>query len=699
MWDRGITRVMGMEVIRANYRLGIYLNMEVYETVKSIGSGSFGQVYLVRHKYEDKNYVVKKVKTRDMSQKDRENTEQEVRLLQKLRHSNIVAYKDSYIDRDQFLCMVMVYCEGGDVYTKIKSNKGKKFSEAQILSWLAQTLMALLYLHERRILHRDLKTQNIFLKNDRVKLGDFGIAKVLDGTKDFANTCIGTPYYMSPELFKNKPYSYKSDVWALGCVVYEMCNLRHAFDAQSLNGLAMKILKGSYPPPNQSYSKVLRDLVTNMLSVNPKDRPTLIDVLNVPTVKRATITYLRDSFKTPAPGEQIDVDDLNVDSLREQAEKYQLMPLVTGEVKAIPVVPSAQVASVVEAKLRREESEKVELEEKLRKLEKQISVKKKLQLQEEEKAQGIEKLSVQRQQDAETRRELLLKEKKRRANSIGRKQDPLDQPSPKLPQVPQLKPKLPKPPLLEKRTDESMGEMDDTPMESAKERVLKLKEQRRQAEEQRHNEELNKIRAEASHKRKFASEMKNAAFRSSNPIQDTMAVHPATDKPEDDLPQIDELSEEAPEDVVELEQQYRETQEKLKLKTTRIEELKTSLLSPMVGEIAEDLEQEFEDFDEELQAKELESVEEVEEEEVKEEPPTVQSKIREKIKSLTHRCESGLGNSMFQRAYAYLQTAKAAQEELRAALIEIMGETNIGYWAILDQLVFLEQYLANTGDS
>jgi non-specific serine/threonine protein kinase/NIMA (never in mitosis gene a)-related kinase len=76
-----------------------------------------------------------------------------------------------------------------------------------------------------------------------VRLGDFGIAKVLDSTRDLANTCIGTPYYMSPELFKYKPYSYKSDIWSMGCCLYEMCNLRHAFDAQSINGLAIKILK------------------------------------------------------------------------------------------------------------------------------------------------------------------------------------------------------------------------------------------------------------------------------------------------------------------------------------------------------------------------------------------------------------------------------------------------------------------------
>jgi non-specific serine/threonine protein kinase/NIMA (never in mitosis gene a)-related kinase len=95
--------------------------MEVYEIVKPIGGGSFGQVYLARHKREEKMYVIKKIKTRDMSQKDRENTENEVKLLRELRHTNIVAYKDSYMDRDQYLNIVMIYCEGGDMFNKIKA--------------------------------------------------------------------------------------------------------------------------------------------------------------------------------------------------------------------------------------------------------------------------------------------------------------------------------------------------------------------------------------------------------------------------------------------------------------------------------------------------------------------------------------------------------------------------------------------------
>lgn len=121
----------------------------------------------------------------------------QVRLLQKLRHTNIVAYKDSFLDRDQYLNIVMIHCEGGDIHSKIKNAKSKNLSENQILEWFVQSCLALFYLHERKILHRDLKTQNIFLKNGRVspilttfqiRLGDFGIAKVLDSTRDFANT-------------------------------------------------------------------------------------------------------------------------------------------------------------------------------------------------------------------------------------------------------------------------------------------------------------------------------------------------------------------------------------------------------------------------------------------------------------------------------------------------------------------------------
>ena len=140
------------------------------------------------------------------------------------------------------LNIVLDYADGGDLsdyIAKTKRNR-RKISEHVVLKWFVQLCSALKYIHGRKILHRDLKTQNIFLatvsneKDFSVKLGDFGIAKILQSTSECANTIIGTPYYLSPELCEDRPYNEKSDVWALGCVLYEMCTLNHAFDGKAL---------------------------------------------------------------------------------------------------------------------------------------------------------------------------------------------------------------------------------------------------------------------------------------------------------------------------------------------------------------------------------------------------------------------------------------------------------------------------------
>ncbi|XP_051531549.1 serine/threonine-protein kinase Nek4-like isoform X2 [Myxocyprinus asiaticus] len=187
----------------------------------------------------------------------------------------------------------MGFCEGGDLYHRLKQQKGELLPERQVVEWFVQIAMALQYLHEKHILHRDLKTQNIFLtKTNIIKVGDLGIARVLESQNDMASTLIGTPYYMSPELFSNKPYNYKSDVWALGCCVYEMATLKHAFNAKDMNSLVCRIVGGKLPQMPSKYDPQLGELIKQMLCKKPEDRPDVKHILRQPYIKKQISMFL-----------------------------------------------------------------------------------------------------------------------------------------------------------------------------------------------------------------------------------------------------------------------------------------------------------------------------------------------------------------------------------------------------------------------
>ncbi|XP_077441337.1 serine/threonine-protein kinase Nek1 isoform X4 [Vanacampus margaritifer] len=251
--------------------------MDKYEKVKKIGEGSFGKAVLVKAKKDGHQYVIK-----EMSDKERQESRKEVSVLANMSHPNIVQYKESF-EEGGCLYIVMDYCEGGDLFKKINSQKGMLFTEEQILDWFVQICLALKHIHDRKILHRDIKSQNIFLTKDgTVQLGDFGIARVLNSTVELARTCIGTPYYLSPEICENKPYNNKSDIWALGCVLYEMCTLKHAFEAGNMKNLVLKIIRGSYHPVSVHYSQELRSLLAQLFKHNPRERPSVKTILDKP---------------------------------------------------------------------------------------------------------------------------------------------------------------------------------------------------------------------------------------------------------------------------------------------------------------------------------------------------------------------------------------------------------------------------------
>lgn len=159
------------------------------------------------------------------------------------------------------------------------------WSEDHVLNWFTQICLALKHVHDRKILHRDLKSQNIFLtKNNMIKLGDFGIARVLSETKSKAKTVVGTPYYLSPEIIQSKPYSFKSDIWSLGVLLYEMCALQPPFNAQSLHQLARKIIVGQYNDVPNHFSKNITNLLQGMLCVDPEKRPNINTILGYPVI-------------------------------------------------------------------------------------------------------------------------------------------------------------------------------------------------------------------------------------------------------------------------------------------------------------------------------------------------------------------------------------------------------------------------------
>mmetsp|Transcript_54514 Transcript_54514/g.130000 ORF Transcript_54514/g.130000 Transcript_54514/m.130000 type:complete len:831 (-) Transcript_54514:38-2530(-) len=295
-----------------------------YEVVRQIGSGSFGDVFLVRHRQDQRQYVMKSITLlTTMDAKQRESTELEVRLLSGMSHPNIVAYRDSFTNREGHLCIFMEHCEHGDVYSYMREAKqaGKLPEERILLEWFIQSVFALNALHQRRILHRDLKTQNIFLTGPRgmsqfaLKLGDFGIAKVLDSTTDLTKTQIGTPFYMSPELINNKPYSYKSDIWGLGCVLYELINGHHAFEARSLNGLAFKIMRGKYTPITANCSEDSQALIKAMLTMNPAHRPALQEILHLAFLRRKVKTVFHTVLNATLPEARQEAEKVLVDQL------------------------------------------------------------------------------------------------------------------------------------------------------------------------------------------------------------------------------------------------------------------------------------------------------------------------------------------------------------------------------------------------
>ncbi|NXL63567.1 NEK5 kinase, partial [Chordeiles acutipennis] len=281
--------------------------MDKYEIIKKIGEGSFGKIFLAKGKMDDGQCVIKEINLTKMPVKEKEASQKEVILLAKMKHANIVTFYASLQEKNK-LYIVMEYCDGGDLMKRINMQHGVLFDEDQILNWFVQISLGLKHIHDKKILHRDAKTQNIFLSNNGkvAKLGDFGIARQLNSTTELAHTCVGTPYYLSPEICENRPYNNKTDIWSLGCVLYELCALKHPviltvllllfplikFEGNSLHQLVLKICRGRFHPVSPNYSYDLRILISQLFKISPRDRPSISSILRKPFLQKLVLRYL-----------------------------------------------------------------------------------------------------------------------------------------------------------------------------------------------------------------------------------------------------------------------------------------------------------------------------------------------------------------------------------------------------------------------
>ncbi|XP_060073259.1 uncharacterized protein LOC132553034 [Ylistrum balloti] len=263
-----------------------------FEKIQTVGKGAYGAAVLYKKKDDESLVILKEINMHDLNAAERQLALNEVNILAFLDHPNIISYYDSF-EEDGVLMIEIEYADGGTL-AQFLSQQEKPLEEKTILTMFQQIVAAIRHIHEHNVLHRDLKTANIFLtKEGVVKVGDFGISKMMSSANKGANTVLGTPYYISPEMCEGKPYNDKSDIWALGCILYEMACLQKTFEGSNLPALVNKIMKGQFAPVKDNYSSGFKEVIMDMLRQDPEHRPSAHELMYT------RLPQLMNSFEDP----------------------------------------------------------------------------------------------------------------------------------------------------------------------------------------------------------------------------------------------------------------------------------------------------------------------------------------------------------------------------------------------------------------
>ncbi|XP_064307423.1 serine/threonine-protein kinase 36 isoform X2 [Phalacrocorax carbo] len=254
--------------------------MQRYHVLEMIGEGSFGRVYKGRRKHSAQVVALKFIPKVGRSEKELKNLQREIEIMRGLHHPNIIQMLDSF-ETDKEVVVVTDYAEG-ELF-QILEDDGS-LPEDQVQTIAAQLVSALYYLHSHRILHRDMKPQNILLGKDGVvKLCDFGFARAMSIHTMVLTSIKGTPLYMSPELVEERPYDHTADLWSVGCILYELFVGTPPFYTSSIFQLVNLIVKDPIKWP-EAISPVFKSFLQGLLMKDPRQRLSWPELLSHPFI-------------------------------------------------------------------------------------------------------------------------------------------------------------------------------------------------------------------------------------------------------------------------------------------------------------------------------------------------------------------------------------------------------------------------------
>eukprot|EP00388_Colpodella_angusta_P022124 GDKJ01056439.1.p1 GENE.GDKJ01056439.1~~GDKJ01056439.1.p1 ORF type:complete len:1283 (+),score=379.14 GDKJ01056439.1:1-3849(+) len=347
-----------------------FLFSKGYELLNCVGRGGGGSAHVVRSTRDGQEYIAKVILVTSNRDQVCGDAEKEVAFLSLLRHPFIVTYVEHFVIHESII-IIMEYCNAGDLWSLLKKcrENNKILPVDVVFKWFAQMVEALAFIHSKKILHRDLKSANVFLKTKKpintfedfldasVKIGDFGIARTLENSRDMAKTAIGTWSYFSPEVCSGLPYTFKSDIWALGCILFEMCALRTPFilDGTNILSLFHQIV---YQPVDisrvveRSYPKNLQTLIRSLLNKDSTKRPSCSQLLKKKPIERRLLKYAKDRMKDEKQLKMQEADDKtpqlvnnknnspsNVNEAKEKKRKDENAGLKKGDLSPSPVKP------------------------------------------------------------------------------------------------------------------------------------------------------------------------------------------------------------------------------------------------------------------------------------------------------------------------------------------------------------------------